>query len=588
MRKSSFFSLFITLCAILITTGCQREVDGNLPSISLPTTEETVIATVNGRIVDEKKEPVKGALVSTVTGSTVSTDINGEFRLANVMLNKNAGFIKAEKAGYFTGSRTFVVSTTTANNTQIQLIPKTSAGSFVATAGGNITIPNGGSLAFATNSIVNPLNNTPYTGNVNVAAYFLNPSSTNFGDIMPGALRGTRTDNSEVALQSFGMVAVELTGSGGEKLQLASDKKATFNLPIVSSLQSTAPATIPLWYFDESKGLWKEEGIATKQGSNYVGAVNHFSFWNCDAPFPLVDFEVMLKNQSGQPLQKAKVVISTGGKTSISASEITGSDGRVAGKIPANSQLIMEVYNNCGELIYTKNISTATSKLNLGNVSVTAGAPAVLNLSGTVAGCNGTPVTNGFVQIRVNNSFYRTAINNGNFSTAIEVCNTGVYNVLFVGFDLTNNKQSDSTLLSVNTTTPGTTQINTCALSIERFLNYTLNGVSYQILPPGDSIEYYTQGSSTQLSAYSFANRINKVSMSFPAITKTGTAPLTSIAVTVKDSAFIGQNITTMNVTEYNATATGTYISANLTGVMKYDSSSTVSYPINLSFRIKK
>ena len=588
MRKSSFFSLFITLCAILITTGCQREVDGNLPSISLPTTEETVIATVNGRIVDEKKEPVKGALVSTVTGSTVSTDINGEFRLANVMLNKNAGFIKAEKAGYFTGSRTFVVSTTTANNTQIQLIPKTSAGSFVATAGGNITIPNGGSLAFATNSIVNPLNNTPYTGNVNVAAYFLNPSSTNFGDIMPGALRGTRTDNSEVALQSFGMVAVELTGSGGEKLQLASDKKATFNLPIVSSLQSTAPATIPLWYFDESKGLWKEEGIATKQGSNYVGAVNHFSFWNCDAPFPLVDFEVMLKNQSGQPLQKAKVVISTGGKTSISASEITGSDGRVAGKIPANSQLIMEVYNNCGDLIYTKNISTTTSKLDLGNVSVTANAPAVLNLSGTVAGCNGTPVTNGFVQIRVNNSFYRTAISNGNFSTAIEVCNPGVYNVLFVGFDLTNNKQSDSTLLSVNTTTPGTTQLNTCALSIERFLNYTLNGVSYQILPPGDSIEYYTQGSSTQLSAYSFANRINKVSMSFPAITKTGTAPLTSIALTVKDSAYIGQNITTMNVTEYNATATGTYISANLTGVMKYDSSSTVSYPINLSFRIKK
>jgi len=221
-------------------------------------------------------------------------------------------------------------------------------------------------------------------------------------------------------------------------------------------------------------------------------------------------------------------------------------------------------------------------------VSVTANAPAVLNLSGTVAGCNGTPVTNGFVQIRVNNSFYRTAINNGNFSTAIEVCNTGVYNVLFVGFDLTNNKQSDSTLLSVNTSTAGTTQLSTCALSIERFLNYTLNGVSYQILPPGDSIEYYTQGSSTQLSAYSFANRINKVSMSFPAITKTGTAPLTSIAVTVKDSAFIGQNITTMNVTEYNATATGTYISANLTGVMKYDSSSTVSYPINLSFRIKK
>ena len=588
MRKSSFFPLFIALCAILITTGCQREVEEKLPSISLPTTEETVTATVKGRIVDEKKEPVQGALVTTLSGSIATTDINGEFRLENVMLNKNVGFIKAEKAGYFSGSRTFVVSTTTANNTQIQLIPKTSAGSFVATAGGNITIPNGGSIAFAINSIVSLLNNAPYTGNVNVAAYFLNPSSTNFADVMPGALRGSRTDSSEVALQSFGMVAVELTGGGGEKLQLAAGKKATISLPIASSLQSAAPATIPLWYFDESKGLWKEEGIATKQGSNYTGVVTHFSFWNCDAPFPLVDFEALLKNQSGTPLQEARVVISTGGKTSISASEITGSDGRVAGKIPANSQLIMEVYNNCGDLIYTKNISTATSKLNLGNVSVTASAPAFLNLSGTVSGCNGTPVTNGFVQVRVNNIFYRTAINNGNFSTAIEVCNAGVYNVLFLGFDLTTNKQSDSIFLSVNTGIPGTTQISTCALSIERFLNYTLNGVSYQILPPGDSIEYYTQGSSTQLSAYSFANRINKVSMSFPAITKTGTAPLTSIALTVNDSAYIGQNITTMNVTEYNPTATGTYIAANLTGVMKYDSSTTVSYPINLSFRIKK
>ena len=81
--------------------------------------------------MDEKKEPVQGALVTTLSGSIATTDINGEFLLENVMLNKNVGFIKAEKAGYFTGSRTFVVSTTTANNTQIQLIPKTSAGSLL-------------------------------------------------------------------------------------------------------------------------------------------------------------------------------------------------------------------------------------------------------------------------------------------------------------------------------------------------------------------------------------------------------------------------------------------------------------------------
>jgi hypothetical protein len=35
-----------------------------------------------------------------------------------------------------------------------------------------------------------------------------------------------------------------------------------------------------LWSFDEAKGLWKEEGQAIKTGSNYVGDVSHFSFWN--------------------------------------------------------------------------------------------------------------------------------------------------------------------------------------------------------------------------------------------------------------------------------------------------------------------
>ena len=41
---------------------------------------------------------------------------------------------------------------------------------------------------------------------------------------------------------------------------------------------------MPLWYFDEQKGMWVEEGVATKQGNQYVGTVNHFTDWNCDIP----------------------------------------------------------------------------------------------------------------------------------------------------------------------------------------------------------------------------------------------------------------------------------------------------------------
>jgi hypothetical protein len=302
MKKAILYSLFASLSFILISTGCQREVDGTLPDNPQPPVEQTVNASVTGRVINDKKEPVSGALVNTANGGTAITDINGEFSLQNILLNKNAGFIKVEKAGYFTGSRTFVVSTTSDNITQIQLIPKTVVGSFVASAGGNITIPNGGGLVFPSNGIVNTSNSAAYTGNVSVAAYFLNPQAGNFGDIMPGTLRGTRTDNSQVALQSFGMVAVELTGAAGEKLQLANGKTASINLPIASSLLAFAPSSIPLWYFDEATGLWKEEGMVTKQGSSYLGTVSHFSFWNCDAPFPLVDFSADFKNQNGDPV----------------------------------------------------------------------------------------------------------------------------------------------------------------------------------------------------------------------------------------------------------------------------------------------
>jgi len=65
-------------------------------------------------------------------------------------------------------------------------------------------------------------------------------------------------------------------------LQLATGKNATVTFPIATATQSTAPATIPLWFFDETKGMWIEQGSATKTGNTYVGTVSHFTWWNCD------------------------------------------------------------------------------------------------------------------------------------------------------------------------------------------------------------------------------------------------------------------------------------------------------------------
>ncbi|TMI80101.1 MAG: hypothetical protein E6H10_14335, partial [Bacteroidetes bacterium] len=126
---------------------------------------------------------------------------------------------------------------------------------------------------------MNDLTGAAYTGDVSVSTFYLNPADVDFNNYMPGNLVGLNSGNQQKILQSFGMTSIEMNNAAGEKLQLASGKTAIITLPIPSAMQATAPATIPLWYVDETKGIWKQEGTANKQGSNYTGTVAHFSFW---------------------------------------------------------------------------------------------------------------------------------------------------------------------------------------------------------------------------------------------------------------------------------------------------------------------
>jgi hypothetical protein len=62
-------------------------------------------------------------------------------------------------------------------------------------------------------------------------------------------------DGKRVMLTSFGMMAVELEGASGEKLQIKSGSKAILTMPIPSSAQGSAPGSIALWSVDESYRL---------------------------------------------------------------------------------------------------------------------------------------------------------------------------------------------------------------------------------------------------------------------------------------------------------------------------------------------
>jgi len=50
------------------------------------------------------------------------------------------------------------------------------------------------------------------------------------------------------------------TGASGELLKLLPGKKRPI-YPVDVKTASTTPASIPLWYFDESNGLWKDKAV---------------------------------------------------------------------------------------------------------------------------------------------------------------------------------------------------------------------------------------------------------------------------------------------------------------------------------------
>ncbi|HUP10993.1 MAG TPA: carboxypeptidase-like regulatory domain-containing protein, partial [Niastella sp.] len=332
MRSIVRISLLSILAAIIVIISCKKSDHKSDDNPNKPV--EYVSATISGRILDNNKQPVNGAIVK--AGSlTATTDINGNFRITNVTLDKNAGFIRVEKDGFYQGSRTIMVNANVVNYVSVELIKKTVSGTVSASSGGNIAVEGGGNIVFSGNSFVNTAGNSAYSGTVSVSTFFLNPTASNFNEIMPGALRGITAANEETGLQSFGMMAIELTGAGGEKLQLAAGKTATLTFPIPAELLKDAPNTIPLWSFNDTTGLWKEEGSATKQGNNYVGTVSHFSFWNCDYPYSVVNFKALVKDQNGNIFANGRVVmgVTTDKYTSYSTG-ITDSTGWVGGLIP--------------------------------------------------------------------------------------------------------------------------------------------------------------------------------------------------------------------------------------------------------------
>lgn len=427
-----------------------------------------------GQVVDVDNHPIQGVTISIGTSSTL-TDSNGIFVINNAPVHQNFAYIKAIKTGYINGSRS-MIPTTGKNNVKIMLMPYAPLETIQSDVESEVSIYSGTKVKF--DGAFQDENGNDYSGVVSVSMFHLTPSDENISKLMPGMLYAQAFNNSEAMLQTYGMINVELRGSTGQRLNIKKGHKAEITLRIDDSQLATAPSTIPLWHFDEEKGYWKEDGLATKVGNKYVGEVSHFSWWNCDYPYPTVSLTVKVVDNSGNPISNVGVGLTLSGAT-FPVLGYTNVDGIVAGLIPANQTLTMNVYSdysncNSNNIVYTTTIGPFNTDTILPNVVITSTANVLISeVQGTLLKCDNTNVTNGYVVLSKYGNMSFSPVTNGAFSFHEIYCSNDTQFTL-KGVDIENFQQTDT--IAYNFTVPLTTIGNLQACNaIDEFISYQLD-----------------------------------------------------------------------------------------------------------------
>ena len=446
---------------ILIGIACNKDAGSNSTTNTNPNNipaEQIVTASLQGRVVDGNGLPVQGAAVTSGTAGT-TTDVDGVFSFTNISMSNRFGYVQAAKSGYFTGSKSIITSGGASNYVSIRLMAENAVNSFPAPTGGVIPVPTGDTLIFGDSTIVTAAGSTLYTGTVSVNAVALNPTDSLLYNSMPGDLRGIGSNGEETGLQSFGIIDVQLRDVSGNALQIAAGRTVTVTWGIPASLQSVAPASVPLWYFNDTTGRWVQQGAAIRTGNSYVGQVSHFTWWTCAAPIATVNFNVTFKDQYGNPLAYAYYIFQS--QNFGTRGGYTNAAGFAQGLIPRGASVTIKIVSQCGTLLGGVNVGPALGDQPLGTVTVnTIGG--LLTLTGTVVNCSNAPVDSGFVSAIVDGLIYKAPVKNGAFTMAVNRCFSSQITVDLVPKDLTTQITGSGTSVNVSTGKTAVGQLSAC------------------------------------------------------------------------------------------------------------------------------
>ena len=205
-----------------------------------------------------------------------------------------------------------------------------------------------------------------HAGSVTAMATVLDASSD--PSVMPGDFMSLAADTgAPEPIESFGAMNVTFVADNGESLNLGTGQAASVSIPLASMKDpTTAPATMPLFYWSDEKGHWIEEGTASLEEVSpgkwaYVGSVSHFTTWNADVPYEVMRIRGCVEDGAGNRIAFAKVTA-------------TGRDyvGTTSGRTDANGWFDIPARRNSEVLLSARQgVQSDSLALSTGNASIT-------------------------------------------------------------------------------------------------------------------------------------------------------------------------------------------------------------------------
>lgn len=459
--QESFFH-FIILCVIFSISSCEDNsleelIDPNENienEIDIQHDAELFRGNISGKILDENLDALAGAIVN-IGEEEMMSDENGFFSARDIQLDALGTVIIVSKENYWSNTKLMSTSDLQQNQISIMLLLEPVVKRIESGIGGEVSFEDNVKIDFPENAFVTADGNR-YDGTIEISAVYINPRDDNFGMMSPGDFRAFNADSELRTLRSLGMAGVELRGANNELLQLDADALADLYIKVP---EGTSIDEVPLWHLDEESGYWLEEGSAQRIGDFYVGAVSHFSWWNCDIPFSAVELSGTVVTENGDGIAGLPVEIILAEEMWNLGTEYTGDAGIFKGWAPKDQNLTMRIRNECGEVFYEEPIGPFSEDTNLD--AITVFGQNIIEVCGQMLNCDADPVSNGYVFVQTEESTAYIPIDDeGNFCSSINICDAFSFNIF--GIDLDSDLQGVLTSYTVDDKATSNLTLTTC------------------------------------------------------------------------------------------------------------------------------